>query len=326
MQRADSILALAEAADERWVEPSIARGWVALDRAGLQRGLEAAPWIEQGIAHAQRALEIEPNHPPALALRGTLRFEQYKLKVTPDPAEQQDLLSSARKDLESAVQADPTLAAAHVTLSYLYYEPGIRDVSSALLAAQRGYEQDAYLDRADRLLLRLFWGHIDLEQFTPARRWCAEGAKRFPSSRGFISCQLWLMVTPAVPPDVDGAWALLSRYDSLTPAGSRLTWQRLEKEMLVAGVLARGDLPDSARSVLAGTRARVTTEIDPHQSLLPVDAYVLTLLKEADEAIDLLKRYVAANPEHDFPATAGTVWWWRDLRGHPRFKEITGGN
>jgi hypothetical protein len=38
----------------------------------------------------------------------------------------------------------------------------------------------------------------------------------------------------------------------------------------------------------------------------------------------LLKRYVAANPEHDWAGEAGASWWWVELRGHPRWSEIVG--
>ena len=48
-----------------------------------------------------------------------------------------------------------------------------------------------------------------------------------------------------------------------------------------------------------------------------------TLIRDYDEAIDLLKRYVAANPGHEFVAQAGTVWWWRELRAQPRWRELS---
>jgi hypothetical protein len=75
--------------------------------------------------------------------------------------------------------------------------------------------------------------------------------------------------------------------------------------------------------VLLRARANVTHEVDPTQVLLSLEAYMRTHLGDHDEAIDLLKRYVAANPDHPFVETAGTAWWWRELRNHPRFKEIS---
>ena len=67
----------------------------------------------------------------------------------------------------------------------------------------------------------------------------------------------------------------------------------------------------------------VTAEDDPDQFLLSVEAYQWTLLEDYDEAIDILKRYVAANPDHGFVETGSRVWYWRGVRNHPRFIEIT---
>ena len=66
----------------------------------------------------------------------------------------------------------------------------------------------------------------------------------------------------------------------------------------------------------------ITFEIDPEQELVPRVAYAYTTIGDLDTAIDLLKQYVAANPHHGFAETAGTVWWWRPVRNHPRWSEI----
>jgi TolB-like protein len=320
LAHADSLLAAAERDDRRWLDPVLERGWVARQRAGFESGA-AATWLEQGLAHARRALEREPTRPDALALRGTLRYELYGVREATDPRGAATLLRDAQADLEAAVAADPALADANITLSYLYYDT--KDVPGAQVAARRGYEEDPYLTRADAVLGRLFWSHLDLEQFPPAQRWCGEGARRFPADARFVSCELWLMATPAVPADPARAWALLARLDSLA-AGPDGAWSRLQHRLVVGGVLARAGLADSARAVLAATRAAATAAVDPRQDLLPVEAYMRSLLRDYDVAIDLLKRYSAANPGHFDAATFGTAWWWRELRAQPRFRELTG--
>ena len=68
-------------------------------------------------------------------------------------------------------------------------------------------------------------------------------------------------------------------------------------------------MPDSARAMLLRARDRGTPENDPTQELLQIEAYMRSLLEDNDEAIDLLNRYGAANPDHDFAHTAGTAWW-----------------
>jgi hypothetical protein len=91
--------------------------------------------------------------------------------------------------------------------------------------------------------------------------------------------------------------------------------------MMVAAVIARAGLRDSAHHVIA--RSRTTPEIDPEQAQLAYEAFVRTLLGEQDDAIRLLQRYVAANPEHSFRVGGDISWWWRDLENHPGFQALT---
>lgn len=321
-ERADSILTLAEAADPSWVEPIVLRGLLAYRRARIaESDSEFERWTRVGLDHAERALSRLPNYPPAMELRGTLRYARWVLNRPPDPEDADSLLEAARTDLEEATRLDPTLAGAHATLSHLYYQ--VEDVPAAVLSAREAYEEDAYLDLADVILWRLFNGSLDLEQFAQARRWCDEGRRRFPLDYRFTLCELYLMATPAEQPEVDRAWTLLKRLEDLTPE-HRLAYERADGRILVAGVLARAGLPDSARSVLAQASAMVNSEIDPTQFLISQQAYVRTLLGDYDEAVALLKRYSAANPGHFEDASGGVSWWFRDLQGHPGFKELIG--
>lgn len=90
--------------------------------------------------------------------------------------------------------------------------------------------------------------------------------------------------------------------------------------MLVAAVIARAGLRDSSHHVIE--RSRTTAEVDPEQAQLAYEAFVLTLLGEQDEAIRLLQRYVAANPEHSFRVGGDISWWWRDLQKHAGFQAL----
>jgi len=245
----------------------------------------------------------------------------WVLRATTDPDSLNRVLQSAREDLVDAVEADRSLARAYITLSYLYY--ALEDVPQALMAAQSGYEADAYLENADNLIERQFWASLDLEIFDRARYWCAQGAERFPLSWRFFNCQLWLMATPAAEADVDRAWELKAELN----AAIDNPYINTQTEYLVGGVLARAGLTDSARSVFLRTRDQVSGEFDPDLELLSLEAYLRTLTDEPedlDDAIDLLKRIAVANPSHDWEESAGT-WWWRKIRSHPRFSELTGG-
>src|SRR3989442_1010456 len=106
--RADSLLAAAEGADGRWVEPIALRGRVALLRSRLEKDLRQKDgWLRAGLAHADRALALDVQRPDALEIRGTLRFERFSRGVEPDPAAADRLVESARADLEAATRLNP---------------------------------------------------------------------------------------------------------------------------------------------------------------------------------------------------------------------------
>jgi hypothetical protein len=156
-------------------------------------------------------------------------------------------------------------------------------------------------------------------QFAEARRWCAEGARRFPADYRFTECQLMLLVTPDARSDIEQAWELAGRIDSLAPERQR-QFIRREAQLFVGGVIGRAGLKDSARRVLA--RARGDHDVDPTQELVGYEAAMRALMGDADTAIALLKRYVAANPGHSFEVGGDIHWWWRDLRNHPEFGQV----
>ncbi|MEO7822683.1 MAG: hypothetical protein ABIS15_03670, partial [Gemmatimonadaceae bacterium] len=91
-------------------------------------------------------------------------------------------------------------------------------------------------------------------------------------------------------------------------------------QIVVAAVLARAGLPDSARRVLA--RARADRETDPRGELIGYEAFVRTMLGDRKEAIDLLQRYLTDHPEHRRGFAKVNAWWWRDLQTDPRFQTL----
>jgi len=237
--------------------------------------------------------------------------------VAADSVEQAGLLQRARNDLERALATDSSLADALLTLSDLYYELPVPDVPRAQQLGERAYAADRSSENAPRVLTTLFWTNIDRESLQEAQRWCLEGYRRFPANSEFTRCRLWLMVTPQAPPNVDSAWALRTRIDSLTPSGFR----RLEAELLVGGVIARAGLTDSARAVLDRAHAAMSREIDPYLQLSTREAYIRTLLGDDDRAIDLLEEFAAENPHYDLGQMLGN-WWWQKLRADPRFQAL----
>ena len=311
--RTDSTLAAAERADPKWIDPILLRGQLVERRVRLTRN---PALIDEGLAHAARALAIAPEDPGAIELRGTLRYRRWQLARPPNPQQAAALLDDARKDLERATNMQPTLASAYATLSSLYYQT--KDLQGAALAARRAYEEDAYLTNAADILGRLFFTSYDLDQQRQAQRWCQEGVRRFPRDFRFLECQLYMM-TRLEDPNIPRAWRLLAGIDSLVPAQRRQVIH-LREQMLVAATIARAGLKDSAHQVIE--RSRGTPELDPDLDLVAMEAFVRTLLGEQDEAIRLLQRYVAANPEHSFRVGGDIFWWWWDLQKHPGFQAL----
>jgi len=317
--RADSVLAAAEGADPEWVVAPVLRSEIAYRKSRLVEDLRAMfNWIDIGLEHANRALTIDPNEPQALEIRGTLRYWAYLNDREPDPEEAEKLLYAAKADLEKAVDIDPTLANAHASLSHLYYQTD-DGLTSVVLAARTAYEQDAYLTAADRVLSRLFDGHYDLEQFSQAERWCSVGAERFPDDYRFKECQLWILTTPIAEPDVDDAWRIWSELVPLISEPERGFQSRWSK-LIVGGILAQAGLADSARNVLVS--ARPPPGLDPLRELSWLEAYMRVLLGDYDEAIELLKTYLVANPGYEPGPEDQIYWWWRQLLDHPRVNEV----
>ena len=60
-----------------------------------------------GVAkgHAERALELAPNDPQALELRGTVRFFRWSYNLSPDPSAPTKLLTESEADFKAAVKA-----------------------------------------------------------------------------------------------------------------------------------------------------------------------------------------------------------------------------
>jgi TolB-like protein/tRNA A-37 threonylcarbamoyl transferase component Bud32 len=318
---ADSLYAQAHAADVQWTEPLIGRAAVAYRRSRLVNfdPTAAKPWIDKGKKFIQDALSMAPQNPDGLELRGTLRYWSWLLNLESDPIAAKQLLLDAESDLETAVRLRPSQAGAWATLSHLYSQT--RGVTDVKLAARRAYEADAYLSNADQIIDRLFLASYDLSQFPDAEHWCAEGARRFPGNFKFTKCQLWLMSSKAREPDVTLAWKLADSVPKLAPVGDR-DFEAHEARMILAMVLARAGLADSARQV--ARRARAGPEVDPTQDLAWDEIYVHLLLGDKDEAIKALKSFLAGNPERRAALAKESDWWFRSIEDDPRYQALVG--
>ena len=315
---ADSLLVQAEARDPGWVEPIVLRGVLAGRQEQLTRERdEMARWIDIGLGHANRALALAPRDPSALELRGMMRVRRIGRELVTDQRARDDSIQAAEEDLRAAIRANPTQAMALNALSGIHYAK--QDVVEAHNLARRAYEADAYLTAAPAVLWRLYVTAYDLGQFASAESWCNEEARRFPRHLFAARCQLWIMTTQAVRPDVAMAWERAANLERAAPP-PQAEYYRREGQIVVAGVLARAGLADSARRVLV--RARAGPEIDPRGELIGYEAFVRTLLGESKEAIDLLHKYLTDHPEHRKGFAKVNAWWWRSLQNDPRFQSL----
>jgi serine/threonine-protein kinase len=319
---ADTLLTRAGELDPKWATPLVKRGWLAyrqFDLIGTFDKPYYLKWIQRGMAHAERALQLKPDAPDALELRGTLRYYKWILNLEPDQTAAAQLLAGAEKDLRGAVAGDPTAAFAWSLLSHLLM--GQSQTGEAKLAALKAYEADPYLTAAKQTVWRLFNASLDLEDAVEAHHWCDEGRRRFPEYNRFVECQIWLYALKGEKPDIPKAWQLLEQYVQLTPPPQR-GFQRRYGQMVVAMALARAGLKDSADAV--AKRARADAETDPTRDLALLETYVRILLEDRSQAFRLLSTYIATNPQFRASLARDQSWWYQSLRDDPRFKALSG--
>jgi serine/threonine-protein kinase len=282
-------------------------------------------WIALGLGHIGRAVAIDADNPDALEVRGNLQYWSWLNGLEPDAVKAKALLNAARADLEKATTLNRNQAGAFASLSHLYYQTGVE--TDVIIAAQRALEADEFLSNADVIHWRLFISNYDLGHFDKADQWCQEIGRRFAASVNAVRCRLYLLTANSAPPDVPAAWRLADSLVAITPPSAR-PYQRLNADILVAAVIARASksqpaLVDSARHV--AKRSESSAAVDPTRDLSYSGAFVYALLRDTDNALRLLKDYLAANPQRveSFRGDHGG-WWFDELARNPGFVRLTG--
>jgi hypothetical protein len=124
------------------------------------------------------------------------------------------------------------------------------------------------------------------------------------------------MISPVEAPDIDAAWEQFARLDSLSPD----EYERHLGRLLVAGVLLREGMQDSAASVFAAGKG--SAEIDPLQELVLQEAAIRSVTGDPDGAVQLLRVYLAADPNVSLDSGGGLHWWWRNLAARQDFQSL----
>lgn len=324
--RADSFLAVAEALDPRWSQSAAMRATLAYVHSRAVGGEPTLirPLVETGIAHADRALERNPNDAEALEMRGTLRYWGF-LTLPADEQRKEEALALAQADLERATQVNRMQASAYATLSAVYASVRGKSPTDILLAATTAFQVDEFHAAANLTFARAFNATYDLGNTAAAQDWCERYRARFPNEPRVLRCQLWMMTMPtAQNPNVDRAWVLAdSIVRRASPRDSAR--MRLLGRILAAGVIvraARGDaaLLDSARRVVS--RSLGDAVIDPSRELPYFGAFVLTAAGDGADAVRLLAEYIAANPLRAAALRDDPGWWFRSIAERPDYRQL----
>jgi hypothetical protein len=123
--------------------------------------------------------------------------------------------------------------------------------------------------------------------------------------------------------DAPEAWHRAADYESVAPPQQKEFYRR-EGQIVVADVLGRAGLGDSARRVLVRARTAERT-IDPRGELIGYEAVIRAQLGDNKEAVDLIQRYLTDHPEHRAGFGKISPWWWRGLQNDQRFKTLIAG-
>ncbi len=230
-------------------------------------------------------------------------------------------MAAAEADLAASIKANPAQASAMNVLSHLLIVEG--RTSDGKLTAGDAYKADPYLTDANKTVWRLFQASMDLDLTTESKKWCDEGARRFPADYRFSECRLWILMLRGLDPKptADQFWKAYDAFieaDKVDPP----EFAKRKGMMLAAMGLNRAGLADSARSMIS--RAQADESIDPTGDLAYLEAMARAQLDEKDKAISLLSRYYAKNPQRKAFLSRDEAWYFKSLENEPRYKSLVG--
>lgn len=326
--QADSLLLRAITLDPKWTAPMLFRGSLRLLRASAEEqaaftspptggdvAASATILRRDAVRIADDVLARVKGDANALYLRGRARLALWR---TAQPEAPDSLRAAAEADLRTVVTRRKDHADAWNDLSLLLQMTG--DYAEAKTAAENALKADAFLKSAPAVVSRVFFTSLASGNVADARRWCQSGREKYPTDPRFWMCDLTILGwTGNSADDVQRAWQALDaseRRDSANILASGWGTRRL----LVAAVVARAGLSDSAEAIVRQVRSALPTgavsdQVDYGES------HVHTILGHPDRAIELLERYLRTNP-----ALRGQVrrsLWFAPLANHPKFLAIT---
>ncbi len=316
--RADSLLSEAQVLDPMWTEPPVQRGWVAHRRARVftevaqEYGLGRLEVAREGLQHASRALELDPQSPEALELRGTIRYGLARREVS--EADRNSLLAAAESDLRASVAADAQRATAWRVLGDLLN--GYRaDFEGAREAFRRALQADRFLADAQNLTANLIGLSTDLEDYEEAWHWVFEGRRRWPEDVTFPYAALLIMASRSALGDVERAWAYWDTIQQTWPGDRKDAYLPIVYAD-VAAVLGLAGLGDSARAVLErGINASPNSAFPAYNV-----SHAYLVLGDTAASLQWLEVDLAADPGKE--ARRAVEPWFEPLHGNPQFEAL----
>jgi len=289
LTESDSFARLATKLDPTWPEPDVLRATNAVylffnalsaNDAGLKQRA-----LLQGIEAATSALRKQPNYAPALEKRGYLLMFGWTDGSLPEDL-RQSALRDAESDLKRATVLDPRRALAWAYLSSVYeYRSNFRE---AYWAAERAYQMDAFMEGWPTVLGSLFSTSFELREYEAADNWCREMERRMVDDWAPAYCRLMLEAyTPAPPRQIADAW-LLAEQAAARVEEPRRPGIQLVLEPLIAAIIARSGMPDSAARVLE----RVYERRETNREALRLAAATWHAMGEPTEARRFLDEYL----------------------------------
>ncbi len=312
---AESLLVQAAAADPTWEDPVVEQGWARLERARFSTdGLpEQTARLDSAMSTTRDDQARWPRTPRGLELRGAVLNDRW----TNSPGATAALADSAEADLRDATLGDPHLARAWRVLGLVLLRRG--DGAGSAQATRRAIEADGFERDAGRTYMTLFLGYLYDRKNDSASVLCTRVRSRFPAEPYVQSCELTLLGwTGSSRADVPAVWSAL---DHTERSGSFSLVRGIfpSGRYWAAAVLGRAGMIDSARAVLARTRAHLVAAGDAGEAELN-RAQVLTILGDRDLAIAVLDSVVRRDPARRSSIRA--LPWFDPLRSIAGFQAL----
>ena len=114
-------------------------------------------------------------------------------------------------------------------------------------------------------------------------------------------------------------WATYDEYVKISPANVQ-EFDKLKGKLIVGLALVRAGMKDSAEAMAAANQG--DAQIDPGGELTNIAINIYAQSGNKDAAIDLIARYLAANPQQRESAAKDKSWWLKDLRSDPRYQAL----